>query len=310
MKDIKFNGNKLLRIRKGQDMSQDKLAELVGVTRQTIYLWESNQNLPDVEKIAKLCDVLNITLPDLVDGMNIKENISELNDTTDNTIKKRKINIKVIVKSVILLVLALIIVYIMTSTIKFFRLKNILSKWEEIDRKDNYYFNYVKIYTDKDGSPLEEAQAYEVYLKNNILITVYKNVKTQDVSFIMIDDFNTNERITTDEENKTYKRSNIDIDTTKLSSYLPNTLKFDSYSNSSILAVSFDPKYIVKKNKENYIIEVDSLTTIINKDTGLIFYEEDTDKNTKLNSCVKYFTVELDTNKEFVIDLDNYTEIN
>ena len=77
MSDLKFNGNKLAKIRKQKDLSQEKLSDLIGVTRQTIYLWESNQNLPDVEKVSKLCEVLNVQLSDLVDGMNVKEDLKE-----------------------------------------------------------------------------------------------------------------------------------------------------------------------------------------------------------------------------------------
>ena len=95
MNDIKFNGNKLLRIRKGKDITQEKLAELVGVSRQTIYFWESNQNIPDAEKVSKLCEVLNVDLSELVDGMT-SHNISESNQNSENVIKKTINNIVLI----------------------------------------------------------------------------------------------------------------------------------------------------------------------------------------------------------------------
>ncbi len=52
-------GNKIENLRKAKGISQEKLAELVGVSRQTIYNWETNTIVPNAEKIATLSAVLD-----------------------------------------------------------------------------------------------------------------------------------------------------------------------------------------------------------------------------------------------------------
>lgn len=306
MNDIKFNGNKLLRIRKGKDMSQDKLAELVGVTRQTIYLWESNQNLPDVEKVGKLCEVLEIDLIELMDGMTNLTHSREC--IKENNFYKKRINKKKIIKTIMIILLCIFIIYITTSTIKFFRLKDIFSKWEKIDKVDNYYFSYVKLEINNDGLPINEAQAYEVYLKDGILTKVFKKQESQEISYIIIDNFNTKERIVINEEDKSYKKMILEDGNLLLSANLPNELALNSFDTKTLLISSLNPKFIIR-GKDNYTIQYNSLTTIMKKDSGLIFYEEKNDNNPKIKNYLKHFSIELDTNKEFVIDLNEYIEV-
>ena len=41
-------GNKIMTLRKKNNMSQEELAEKVGVTRQTISKWELEETSPDI----------------------------------------------------------------------------------------------------------------------------------------------------------------------------------------------------------------------------------------------------------------------
>ena len=52
-------------LRKKQHLTQEALAELVGVTRQTIAKWESGESIPDLELAGKLAASLDISLDDL-----------------------------------------------------------------------------------------------------------------------------------------------------------------------------------------------------------------------------------------------------
>lgn len=47
--------------RKENNMSQDKLAEKVGVSRQSISLWETNQAQPTLDNIMALTKIFNIS---------------------------------------------------------------------------------------------------------------------------------------------------------------------------------------------------------------------------------------------------------
>lgn len=61
-------GERLLGYRTNIKKSQEKLAEEVGVSRQTISKWETNQSTPDFDKILPLCNALGITPEELITG--------------------------------------------------------------------------------------------------------------------------------------------------------------------------------------------------------------------------------------------------
>ena len=66
----------LKRIRKEHNMSQEELAESLGVSRQAISKWESKAAYPEMDKILALCDKFNLNIDDLL-HKDIKEVKSE-----------------------------------------------------------------------------------------------------------------------------------------------------------------------------------------------------------------------------------------
>ena len=59
-----FNDN-LISLRKINDLTQEELAEKVGVTRQAIAKWESGETVPDLEKCRLLAETYGVSLDDL-----------------------------------------------------------------------------------------------------------------------------------------------------------------------------------------------------------------------------------------------------
>ena len=55
----------LVQMRKLLFMTQEELAEKVGVTRQAVAKWESGDSLPDLEKSKLLAEALNVSLDEL-----------------------------------------------------------------------------------------------------------------------------------------------------------------------------------------------------------------------------------------------------
>ena len=60
-------GEKIKRLRKETGISQEELADKVGVSRQTITKWESNLGLPDIENLKSLAVLFNISTDELLD---------------------------------------------------------------------------------------------------------------------------------------------------------------------------------------------------------------------------------------------------
>ena len=56
----------LVELRKYHALSQEELAEKIGVSRQTLSKYETGESLPDIEKCKALADVFGITVDDLI----------------------------------------------------------------------------------------------------------------------------------------------------------------------------------------------------------------------------------------------------
>lgn len=63
-------GENLQRIRKMNRLSQEELAEMLGVSRQAVSKWELGDGYPEVEKLLLLSKKLNISLDSLLGGEN------------------------------------------------------------------------------------------------------------------------------------------------------------------------------------------------------------------------------------------------
>lgn len=75
---MKFN-EKLLELRKKKGLSQEELGRELNVSRQTISKWESGQSYPDFEKLVLLSDFFELTLDELMKGIDVQE-IKEKNN--------------------------------------------------------------------------------------------------------------------------------------------------------------------------------------------------------------------------------------
>ena len=56
----------LISLRKLNGLSQEELADRIGVSRQTLSKYETGESLPDVEKCKRIADVFGVSLDDLV----------------------------------------------------------------------------------------------------------------------------------------------------------------------------------------------------------------------------------------------------
>ena len=63
-------GERLLKLRKEKNISQEELANELDVSRQTISKWETDQSQPDFDKIIPLCEFFNITSDELFKEVN------------------------------------------------------------------------------------------------------------------------------------------------------------------------------------------------------------------------------------------------
>lgn len=62
---MSFSEN-LIELRKYHNYSQEELAEMIGISRQTLSKYETGESLPDIEKCKLLADVFGVTMDDLI----------------------------------------------------------------------------------------------------------------------------------------------------------------------------------------------------------------------------------------------------
>ena len=78
--------DKIIKLRKKSGMSQEELAERMGVSRQAVSKWESAQSIPDLDKILMLSSLFSVTTDYL-----LKDDISEeeyVDDTKDSIARR------------------------------------------------------------------------------------------------------------------------------------------------------------------------------------------------------------------------------
>ena len=73
-------GAKIKELRKRNNMTQEQLADKIGVTNQAISRWESETGYPDIEYIKPVAEFFNVTIDSLFEdnGENCEEINSEI----------------------------------------------------------------------------------------------------------------------------------------------------------------------------------------------------------------------------------------
>lgn len=61
-------GEQLRNARTNSGMSQESLAEFMGVSRQTISNWETSRSYPDIERVMRLADLYHLSLDEMLRG--------------------------------------------------------------------------------------------------------------------------------------------------------------------------------------------------------------------------------------------------
>lgn len=120
-------GKFIAKIRKEKKMTQQELADKLNVTDRAVGNWENGRRIPDVVFYKPLCEILGISLNELLSGEKIKE--SELKEKTDevldNTIKYSTKRIKKIKKTIIIGIIVLLFsIFICTFWTDYNRVKH------------------------------------------------------------------------------------------------------------------------------------------------------------------------------------------
>lgn len=107
-------GKKIMSLRKKNGLSQEELAERIGVARQTISKWELGETSPDLKQSKELSKIFNVSLDELTDN-DIKNVLVE---KTSNTEKLAGIILKLMKFIVIFIIVIPILLVLLRFVFK------------------------------------------------------------------------------------------------------------------------------------------------------------------------------------------------
>ena len=82
-------GNSLFHARKKCGLSQEDVAEKLGVSRQTVSKWETDETLPDILQSKRMAVLYNMSLDELIEfDIDVKE-IQEIIEKTSEQIEEK-----------------------------------------------------------------------------------------------------------------------------------------------------------------------------------------------------------------------------
>lgn len=79
-------GNNLFQARKKKGLSQEEVAEKLGVSRQTISKWETDETIPDIYQSKKLAGLYNLSLDELIE---LDIDLREIEQVIENTDERK-----------------------------------------------------------------------------------------------------------------------------------------------------------------------------------------------------------------------------
>ena len=142
--------------RQNNNISQESLAEQLGVSRQTISSWENGKSYPDLVSIIKMSDIFNISLDKMLkEDKNLVNNIQEKMDTVKSN------------KSIVFTILFAIII---------FGGMHLIQTFVDIPKIDNLYLNI--------GVLIAFIIGVLTYLFSNVYVGKFLNQKTSNKSIL------------------------------------------------------------------------------------------------------------------------------
>ena len=114
MDQIKI-GTFLKLLRKEKNLSQEQLAEQLGVSNRTVSRWENGNNMPDISLLSEIAEFYDVSIPELIYGErkseNMREEAKEVAETMSDYAKAEKETLVKSIRNMSLIGLIALIIY-------------------------------------------------------------------------------------------------------------------------------------------------------------------------------------------------------
>ena len=102
-------GEKISKLRKENNLTQEELAEILDVTRQSVSRWELDIAFPETDKLLKLCNVFECSVDYLLKNDLLDKNSTSI-EPQENSNKKYKVWLYISIGIIISLLIALFLI--------------------------------------------------------------------------------------------------------------------------------------------------------------------------------------------------------
>lgn len=192
---MKFDEN-LYNLRKTQKISQEKLAEKIGVSRQSVSKWENGTAYPEMNRIFELCKIFHCKLNDLVNDnildfdsldKEVKMSVVKFNKEKQNKLKIVSKTISIFSKmlQVITIIISAVMIMSMLFIPSAINNTNVDNGSIIVADKNVMEFNLDQMTTNTIVNVFEEHSKLEIILYTEIIM-ICLTVFVMIISFAML----------------------------------------------------------------------------------------------------------------------------
>ena len=192
---MKF-GENLYNLRKKQKISREKLAEKIGVSRQSVSKWENGTAYPEMNRIFELCKIFHCKLNDLVNDnildfdsldKEVKMSVVKFNKEKQNKLKivSKTISIFSKILQVITIIISAVMIMSMLFIPSVINNTNVDNGSIIVADKNVMEFNLDQMTTNTIVNVFEEHSKLEIILYTEIIM-ICLTISVMIISFAML----------------------------------------------------------------------------------------------------------------------------
>lgn len=189
-------GENLYNLRKKQKISQEKLAEKIGVSRQSVSKWENGTAYPEMNRIFELCKIFHCKLNDLVNDnildfdsldKEVKMSVVKFNKEKQNKLKIVSKTISIFSKmlQVITIIISAVMIMSMLFIPSVINNTNVDNGSIIVADKNVMEFNLDQMTTNTIVNVFEEHSKLEIILYTEIIM-ICLTISVMIISFAML----------------------------------------------------------------------------------------------------------------------------
>ena len=118
MDQIKIGGF-LKDLRKEKGITQEQLAEKLGVSGRTISRWETGNNMPDISLLVEIAEYFDVSIPEIIKGKrkseDMKEETKEVAETMSDYAKAEKEQLVKSIRNMSIIGLAALLIFMVLN---------------------------------------------------------------------------------------------------------------------------------------------------------------------------------------------------